>query len=83
MYKVQIESKTEEENYTGRKIIIVIPIPFSIWLNYIGDSRSDEIWKWKKIKLKRIENYNDSNENNKMLFFYFHLEKMPTKSFRD
>ena len=37
----------------------------------------------KKIKLKRIENYNDNNENNKMLFFYLHLEKMPTKSFRD
>ena len=53
MYKVQIESKTEEENYTGRKIIIVIPIPFSIWLNYIGDSRSDEIWKWKKNQIEK------------------------------
>ena len=37
----------------------------------------------KKIKLKRIENYNDNNENNKMLFFYLHLEETPTKSFRD
>ena len=37
----------------------------------------------KKIKLKRIENYNDNNENNKILFFYPHLEEMPTKSFRD
>ena len=36
----------------------------------------------KKIKLKRVKNYND-NENNKMLFFYLHLEEMPTKSFRD
>ena len=37
----------------------------------------------KKIKLKRIENYNDNNENNKMLFFYLHLEETSTKSFRD
>ena len=37
----------------GRKIIIVIPIPFSIWLNYIGDSRSDEIWKWKKNQIEK------------------------------
>ena len=36
----------------------------------------------KKIKLKRIENYNDNIENNKILF-YLHLEGMPTKSFRD
>ena len=37
----------------------------------------------KKTKSKRIENFNDKNENNKMLFFYFHLEETPTKSFRD
>ena len=37
----------------------------------------------KKIKLKRIENYNDNTENNKILFFYLHLEETPTKSFRD
>ena len=37
----------------------------------------------KKIKLKSIENYNDNNGNNKMLFFYLHLEETPTKSFRD
>ena len=37
----------------------------------------------KKIKLNRIENYNDNNENNKRLFFYLHLEETPTKSFRD
>ena len=36
----------------------------------------------KKIKLKRVKNYND-NENNKMLLFYLHLEEMATKSFRD
>ena len=36
-----------------------------------------------KIKLKRIENYNDNNENKKILLFYFHLEEMPPKSFRD
>ena len=36
----------------------------------------------KKIKLKRIENYNGNNENNKMVFFYLHLEERPTKSFR-
>ena len=36
-----------------------------------------------KIKLKRIENYNDNKENKKILFFYFHLEEMPPKSFRD
>ena len=35
-----------------------------------------------KIKLKRIENYNDNNENNK-IFFYLHLEEPATKSFRD
>ena len=35
-----------------------------------------------KIKLKRIENYNDNNENKK-IFFYLHLEEMPPKSFRD
>ena len=34
----------------------------------------------KKIKLKRIENYNDNIE---ILLFYLHLEGMPTKSFRD
>ena len=37
----------------------------------------------KKIKLKRIENYNDNNENNKILLFYLHLEETHTKSFRD
>ena len=37
----------------------------------------------KKIKLKRIDNYNDSNENNKILFFYLHLADTPAKSFRD
>ena len=36
----------------------------------------------KKIKLKRVENYNDNNKNNKILFFYLHLEVTPTKSFR-
>ena len=34
----------------------------------------------KKIKLKRIANYNNNNESNK---FCLHLEEMPTKSFRD
>ena len=36
-----------------------------------------------EIKLKRIENYNDNNENNKILFYNLHLEETPTKSFRD
>ena len=31
----------------------------------------------KKNKLKRIENYNDNSENNKILFFYLHLEETP------
>ena len=36
----------------------------------------------KKVKMKRIENYNGNNENNK-IFFYLHLKEMPTKSFWD
>ena len=35
------------------------------------------------MRLKRMENYNDTNENNKISFFYLHLEETPTKSFRD
>ena len=35
-----------------------------------------------KIKLKRIENYMTTNENNKIFFFYLYLEEMNTKSFR-